>query len=1048
MSKEKWKSWSLAMLFIMSSLTLFMTTDHEGLKNNQLLEETARFEAVASGASNNEGWISYVVVGYSECSTDVYGMDNITFMGMVDCPGYTILRSLANAGDVDLLNVSGWEVKDAAYLPSGDHLLSLSKEANSSESRSVFNESMYDGHTHLLAKMNNSGNLTVLGAELTYSMDDVNASFDVEGNLFLQGTASNKSQSPSMEINGVATSLDWTTIGHGPGCTVSVDFAPTFLTYYNRSAAQFDWLFQSPFLQPQPHATTDAIEGTFLFSTIGTPAQTFDCGTVPGTHTFGVHTAAAGEILASVSHNGTFAYAHNTGGFELISGSPVQVAVGQHGYTYRSAGSTAQYLVNEDGIKALPTTHPIVCERQNLTAYMYRGSPWSVDEFIWNQSRPSHHIDLSDMPDYVDAQSGRCIASHESMTFLASWIPWSSTRVMHYWSGFTHNSDEDWLADSIDAYPHETTQWRDSDGDGYGDNWANPDWNDTMSGTNPNGRWVEDAQLVDWCPVDYGTSFRDRQGCPDTDGDGWSDLNDVFIRDASQWEDTDSDGFGDNESGLRGDNCPYDYGTSTRGQWGCQDSDGDGWADITDAYPGEISQWNDTDGDGYGDSLVGVTGDACPDEYGTSFEDRWGCIDSDNDGWSDLGDAFPHEPTQHSDRDGDGYGDNQSQGAHQPDRYPSDSTQWKDTDGDGRGDNLNGNNGDAFPNDDAEWLDTDGDGVGNNADAFPFNPSQQVDTDGDGFGDNQRGNGADKFPLDPTQWSDIDGDGYGDNPDGNAPDAFIADPTQWVDTDNDGYGDNPSGRLSDAFVEEPTQWLDQDGDGLGDNQSGVDPDPYLFDFDNDGYNDSIDPLPKYASPGDLDNDGVTDSIDWAPADFREWSDSDGDGVGDNADLDDDNDGWTDTDEVRQGTDPFSSDSQPVEGFEVIIPGTQISLGAWDLIGMFGGVPLFIWIMFGLVTRNNRTAKFEQRLAEATTREELEEIANQWEYSLMLRLIGPHQGIRLERIRTELDDRLEAELFSAQQTTETNIDQTHLVERELHEQGQKDVPDLAFSGEEE
>ena len=42
------------------------------------------------------------------------------------------------------------------------------------------------------------------------------------------------------------------------------------------------------------------------------------------------------------------------------------------------------------------------------------------------------------------------------------------------------------------------------------------------------------------------------------------------------------------------------------------------------------------------------------------------------------------------------------------------------------------------------------------------------------------------------------------------------------------------------------QWLDEDGDGLGDNQSGTDADPFL-DFDNDGFNDSIDILPKLAS---------------------------------------------------------------------------------------------------------------------------------------------------------------------------------------------------------
>ena len=103
-------------------------------------------------------------------------------------------------------------------------------------------------------------------------------------------------------------------------------------------------------------------------------------------------------------------------------------------------------------------------------------------------------------------------------------------------------------------------------------------------------------------------------------------------------------------------------------------------------------------------------------------------------------------------------------------------------------------------------------------------------------------NGRRQVPEDATQWSDIDGDGYGDNAEGTTPDAFIADPTQWSDVDGDGYGDNPTGRLADAFPDDPTQWEDLDGDGFGDNLSGNNPDPYLFDLDNDGYNDSIDPL--------------------------------------------------------------------------------------------------------------------------------------------------------------------------------------------------------------
>ena len=601
-----------------------------------------------------------------------------------------------------------------------------------------------------------------------------------------------------------------------------------------------------------------------------------------------------------------------------------------------------------------------------------------------------------------------------------------------------NDEDLDGYNDLNDAFRIDNSQWSDIDGDGYGDN---------PGGVNP-----------DSCPSVSGASFIDTFGCLDIDGDGVSNSGDAFPRDSTQTDDTDQDGYGDNSNGNLSDSCPTVYGTSTKNNsLGCVDGDDDGWADFDDKFPYDSSQWEDTDNDGFGDQLNGFEGDECPYDVGNSTVDRFGCLDVDGDGMSDKNDAFPTNPTQTADRDGDGYGDNQDSGATQVDDFPSDTTQWNDTDndgygdnpngnladrfpndpnlwqdsdrdgvadeddafpneitqwddtdGDGYGDDENGNRGDAFPNDDAEWFDSDMDGLGDNADAFPFDPTQKFDADGDGMGDNPMGIGADKFPEDATQWGDIDGDGYGDNPNGTTPDAFLTDATQWSDEDGDGYGDNPVGRLYDQFPQNPTQWLDEDGDGLGDNQNGTNADPFLNDFDNDGYNDSIDPLPKLASPGDLDNDGVLDVNDEFPEDAREWADYDGDGEGDNADTDDDNDGWADTEEVRLGFDPFNSAEEPVDSFEIVIPGTAVGLGAWDLIGMFGGIPLALWIGFGFATRNGRTAKYEGLLREAQTRDELENVARMWEYSLMLRMLGPHQGIRLERLRAELDDIFESQ----------------------------------------
>ena len=563
--------------------------------------------------------------------------------------------------------------------------------------------------------------------------------------------------------------------------------------------------------------------------------------------------------------------------------------------------------------------------------------------------------------------------------------------------------DYDGWADSQDHFPNQSSQWADSDMDGYGDEF--------------------NGYQGDACPQEYGLSTKDTHGCPDDDLDGWSNdgdglpdeitqwldgdgdgygnnqsqgaqMIDLFPNDATQWNDTDGDGYGDNRFGSEGDKFPND---PTR--W--KDTDNDGFADGEDLFPTDITQWNDTDGDGYGNEEYGNGGDSCPTIFGNSTIDRRGCLDSDGDGWSDAGDDFPNDPAIHLDTDGDTIPDHL-------DEFPFDPTQWNDTDGDGYGDNPNGNQGDLYPDDENRHFDSDRDGIADAYDDFPFDPTQWVDDDGDGMGDNPMGIGADHFTDDVSQWGDIDGDGYGDNQTGTNPDAFPTDATQWSDADGDGYGDNPSGRLYDQFSENPTQWVDEDGDGLGDNQNGTYADPYLNDFDNDGYNDSIDILPRLSSPGDLDNDGCMDEVDAFWTNPLECLDTDGDLIGNNADGDDDGDGWTDADELRLGTDPLNPNDKPVDSFEIVIPGTNVGLGAWDLIGMFGGLPLFAWIGFGFATRNSRCDRYEHQLKAATTRKELEEIAIRSEYSLMLRMLGPHQGIKLERLRAELDDELENE----------------------------------------
>jgi len=566
------------------------------------------------------------------------------------------------------------------------------------------------------------------------------------------------------------------------------------------------------------------------------------------------------------------------------------------------------------------------------------------------------------------------------------------------------DADNDGYSDLGDVFPNDVTQWADSDGDGYGDNYIhdlqqftewhinqegdafpmNPSqWNDTDG-----DGWGDNYHDASW------TAIRpaDDPSTPDMDESwpGWFDSQatqvDQFPLDRYQWTDTDGDWIGDEPNTPRSDGCINTWGNSSEDRLGCQDNDGDGWSNPTpengwyahpdgdaDAFLDDPTQWRDSDGDGFGDNTSGNDPDECPGEYGTSSIDRVGCPDADDDGWSNAGDPFPTDGTQWEDYDGDNYGDNPL--GNNADAFPYDSSQWADTDGDGYGDRCLNDAGDCFPNDPTQWSDFDNDGFGDNSDgnngdqcpelygqstipaargcpdsdndgvvdpfdAFPEDFYQQTDNDGDGWGDNQAvPNGDecpdepgtstnnsrqgcldsdgdswadvdDEFPDDYRQWEDFDLDGWGDNYSwvnytiadeqdiGNLiivrnqeGDAFPTDSSQWSDTDGDGFGDNNTGRLADAFPVRATQWADTDGDGYGDNRAlgSWQPDEcnlkygksYIdyfgcTDTDEDGVSDQTDPCPYDASI----SQGLKSQVTCASFD-----DADGDGIPDEYDTD-------------------------------------------------------------------------------------------------------------------------------------------------------------------
>ena len=167
-------------------------------------------------------------------------------------------------------------------------------------------------------------------------------------------------------------------------------------------------------------------------------------------------------------------------------------------------------------------------------------------------------------------------------------------------------------------------------------------------------------------------------------------------------------------------------------------------------------------------------------------------------------------------------------------------------------------------------ADIDGDQISNNDETAQGTSPDKADSDGDGVSD-----GIDALPLDASESSDRDSDGTGDNAD-----AFPDDPTESKDSDNDGVGD-----VRDAFDDDPNEFEDTDGDGVGNNA--------------DAFPDNS------AETQDSDNDGVGDVRDVFDDDPTEFEDTDGDGVGDVADLDDDGDGFSDAQEIADGTNPKS-----------------------------------------------------------------------------------------------------------------------------------------------
>ncbi|MDB2569052.1 hypothetical protein N9X52_01690 [Candidatus Poseidonia alphae] len=219
-------------------------------------------------------------------------------------------------------------------------------------------------------------------------------------------------------------------------------------------------------------------------------------------------------------------------------------------------------------------------------------------------------------------------------------------------------------------------------------------------------RWGE-QELTQW-----GRLCHTNPMVADSDGDGVTDGEDPFPTDPTQSVDADGDGYGDNMSGSRADLFLgdatewFDFDGDGIGDNADPDDDNDNLTDISELENNTNPKNNDTDGDGFNDTI-----DDCPTQATIGF--RWreayayeeetagldltwihannpfvGCLDTDYDGFIDNIDECPSFPGKAdilgigcNDRDGDGYSDDN-------DLFPYNRTSWADTDEDGYSDDL------------------------------------------------------------------------------------------------------------------------------------------------------------------------------------------------------------------------------------------------------------------------------------------------------------------------------------------------------------------------
>ncbi len=476
------------------------------------------------------------------------------------------------------------------------------------------------------------------------------------------------------------------------------------------------------------------------------------------------------------------------------------------------------------------------------------------------------------------------------------------------------DSDMDGLDDAFDSSIGDYTG---ANGNQVTNDPAN-ELNNTDGLDQPNYRDTDDDNDGVTTDLETGTSPLDPSECGDSDADGCDDCSATAATDFSAGSNVDTANDGPD---LDGDGI-CDAGDT--------DDDNDGVSDADEATngtdPNDPSECGDSDADGCDDCSATAATDFSagsnvdpandgPDNDGDGICDA-GDTDDDNDGVSDIDEATngtdPNDPSECGDSDADGCDDCSATAA-------TDFSAGSNADPANDGPD---NDGDGIC--DAGDTDDDNDGVSDTDEATngtdPNDPSECGDNDADGC-DDCSATAATDFSagsnIDPANdGPDNDGDGIcdaGDTDDDNdgVSDTDEAtngtdpnDPSECGDSDADGCDDCSATAATDfsagSNVDTANDGLDFDGDGICDAGD--------TDDDNDGVSDT-DEITNGTDPndpsecGDSDADGCDDCSATAATDFSTGSnvdpandgpDSDGDGICNTSDTDDDNDGNPDT----------------------------------------------------------------------------------------------------------------------------------------------------------